>query len=145
MTETASKADPVAVIHRLRDAMNQHDLDAMAECFDPAYLSEQPGHPDRTFRGTEQMRKNWTHIFAGVPDLQASLLRAARDGSTVWTEWECRGTRPDGAPHLSAMVTVQGIEDGRIAWVRLYIETEQEVGAGIDSAVRRHLGAGVQA
>src|SRR5579859_4594685 len=88
VTETVSKADPVAVIHRIQDAINRHDLDAMSECFAPDYLSEQPGYPSRTFRGTEQMRKNWSHIFAAVPDMQTHLLRVSRDGDIVWSEWE---------------------------------------------------------
>ena len=30
---------------RLVDATNAHDVDAMMECFDPDYRSEQPLHP----------------------------------------------------------------------------------------------------
>ena len=39
-----------AVIERLREAMNRHDPDAMVECFDPDYRSEQPAHPNRIER-----------------------------------------------------------------------------------------------
>jgi hypothetical protein len=38
-----------AVIERLCEAINQHDPDAMVECFDPDYRSEQPAHPNRGF------------------------------------------------------------------------------------------------
>jgi hypothetical protein len=40
-------------IARLRDAMNAHDLDAMAALFAPDYRSEQPLHPNRGFGGRE--------------------------------------------------------------------------------------------
>jgi hypothetical protein len=35
------------VLERLRDAQNHHDLDGLVACFDPAYRSQQPVHPDR--------------------------------------------------------------------------------------------------
>jgi hypothetical protein len=75
------------VLARLRDAQNGHDLDAFVACFDPAYRSEQPVHPDRAFVGREQARKNWAEVFAGVPDFQAELLRLADEGDTGWAEW----------------------------------------------------------
>jgi hypothetical protein len=46
-----------AVIERLYKAINQHDPDAMVECFDPDYRSEQPAHPNRGFGGKEQVHK----------------------------------------------------------------------------------------
>ncbi len=133
-------ASPSAVLARLHRAMNEHDLETMATCFDPEYASEFPAHPDRTFRGNEQMRKNWTQIFAAVPNLEALLLRTVVDGDTVWAEWEWKGTRRDGAPHLMRGVTVQGVRQGRIAWVRLYMEPVQQ-GSGTDAALRATLGA----
>jgi hypothetical protein len=60
------------VLARLRDAQNAHDLDAFVACFDPAYRSEQPVHPDRAFVGSGQVRMNWAEVFAGVPDFIAS-------------------------------------------------------------------------
>ena len=128
---------PRSVIERLGDAINQHDLDALAACFAPDYASEFPAHPDRAFRGHAQMRKNWTQIFGGVPDIAATLLRSAAAGDTAWGEWDWRGTRADGAPFAMRGVTIQGIAGGRIAWVRLYMEPVEAVGVGSDAAVRR--------
>ena len=62
------------------------------------------------------MRRNWTQIFAAVPDITARLLRTAVDGGdTVWTEWEMSGTRRDGTAHLMRGVFIFGIADGRVA------------------------------
>lgn len=130
---------PLSVIERLRDAINAHDLDALAACFAPDYASEFPAHPDRVFRGTEQMRKNWAQIFGGVPDIRAALLGCVADGQTAWAEWEWTGSRADGAPFAMRGVTVQGVESDRIAWVRLYMESVQE-GAGHAAAIRRDVG-----
>lgn len=72
---------PAAVLERLHAAMNQHDLNAFLACFDPSYRSEQPVHPDRAFGGIDQVRKNWSSLFAAIPDFHADLLALARVGS----------------------------------------------------------------
>lgn len=130
---------PLSVIERLRDAINAHDLEAMVACFAPDYESAFPAHPDRAFRGQEQMRTNWTQIFGGVPDIHATLVHRAAEGETAWAEWEWRGTRRDGGPFHQRGVTVQGVRDGRIAWARLYMEPVEE-GPGTDAAVHRAVG-----
>ncbi len=136
---TQGEPGPAAVVDRLREAINRHDLDALAACFAPDYRSEFPAHPDRAFRGHEQMRRNWTQIFGGVPDLVASLRGCTVVGETAWAEWEWRGTRRDGAPFAMRGVTIQGVVGDRIAWVRLYMEPVT-TGAGSDDAVRRVAG-----
>jgi ketosteroid isomerase-like protein len=135
-----TETDPRTVIAAVKRAVDDHDLDALAACFYPDYLSEQPFHPDRAFRGSEQMRRNWEQIFRGVPDIRATVLRCAVDGKTAWTEWELRGKRSDGAPAHMAMVTIAGIEGRQVAWMRLYLEPVTH-GAGIDASVRDHTAA----
>ena len=51
--EMDTKSRPTVVIERIRQAINRHDLEALAACFDPDYRSEFPAHPDRTFGGHE--------------------------------------------------------------------------------------------
>jgi hypothetical protein len=103
------------------------------------YVNETPAHPARGFRGQSQVRKNWEQIFAAVPDIEATV-RWAADGDTVWSEWEMRGTRRDGAPHLMRGAVIFGIEEGRARWARFYLEPVGEGGGGIDEAVRRGVG-----
>src|SRR4051812_22972116 len=99
---------PAAFIDRLVQGTNDHDLDALLECFDVDYVNHTPAHPQRGFTGREQVRTNWRQIFAGVPDLRAVVLRAAASGDTVWSEWEMTGTRSDGTPHLMRGVIIFG-------------------------------------
>lgn len=119
------------VIERLRQAMNSHDPEAMLECFDPDYRSEQPAHPNRGFGGKEQVHKNWSAMFESFPDFQAELLRHSSDGNVVWSEWHWSATGLN-----MAGVTVMGIKEGRISWARLYMETVEEAGQDIDEAMR---------
>lgn len=121
----------MAVIERIQQAINRHDLEALAECFDPDYRSEFPAHPDRAFGGHEQMRANWGRTFNTVPDIEAMVVRTATDGDTVWVEWEWSGTCVDGSPFLQRGVTIHGVRGNRTEWVRLYMEPVQQSGPGI--------------
>jgi len=133
-------ADPMlAVVTRLRDAMNEHDLEALVDVFDPDFVSETPAHPQRTFRGADQVRRNWEAIFRGVPDLQADLVDAVVDGDVVWSEWDWHGTRRDGSAHRMRGVTIQRVRDSRAISVRFYMEPVDEGGPAAGEAVRRIL------
>ena len=87
------------VLERLGESLNRHDLDAMLDCFDRDYRSEQPAHPNRGFGGKEQVRKNWSGMFESFPDFEAELLRHGSDGEVVWSEWHrsATGLRMAGA------------------------------------------------
>lgn len=124
------------VAERLGAAMNARDIEAFVACFDEEYESEQPVHPDRAFRGRDQVRSNWSAIFEGVPDFTAELIATSVEGDTEWSEWRWRGTQADGTPLDMAGVIVGGVRDGRLRWARLYVEPVEQGGAGIDAAVR---------
>src|SRR3954463_11148517 len=111
--------------------MNAHDIDAFVSCFAEDYASEQPAHPDRAVRGNEQVRRNWSAVFEGVPDFSAELVRSAVGGDVEWSEWHWRGTQADGTRLDMAGVIVAGVRDGRLAWVRLYIEPVEQGGGGV--------------
>jgi hypothetical protein len=68
-----------SVVERLRDAVNQHDLQALLECIDEGYRSEQPAHPNRAAVKSRSAR-------TGQPSSRASrTLRRS-----------CSDTRPTG-------------------------------------------------
>jgi ketosteroid isomerase-like protein len=135
-------SDPLAVARRLQAATNSHDLDALVACFTEDYVSETPLHPSRDFRGADQVRRNWAQILTGVPDLHSTLLRHAVAGRDIWGEWEWTGTRRDGAAHLMRGTTILGVEGGRIAWARFYMEPVVDDGLPIDAAVAAAMTSG---
>jgi ketosteroid isomerase-like protein len=142
---------PPAVLQRLVEAVNLHDLDALTACFAPDFLSETPAHPDRNFRGREQVRANWSEIFRAVPDIQLAVIRCADDGDPrstalhgariLWAEQEFTGTRVDGGRHLMRGVTIFGVRRDQLASVRFYIEPVQADGVAIGASVRATLSA----
>ncbi|WP_426594925.1 nuclear transport factor 2 family protein [Cellulomonas sp. McL0617] len=124
----------------LRDATNARDVDRVVACFAADYVNETPGHPARGFTGVEQVRRNWTQIFAGVPDHTASLVASAQQGETVWTEWEMSGTRLDGRPHLMRGVIRFTVREGLASAARFYVEPVDQADVDADAAVHRIVG-----
>ena len=132
--------DPRAVLDRVTAAQNAHDLDGMLACFHEDYRSEQPLFPPRTFRGVDQVRANWSALFAGIPDFRADTLGSAVEGDTLFVEVHWTGTKADGSPLDERGVIVMGVSDDRIAWGRLYVDEVARDSAGIDTVVRRMAG-----
>ncbi len=135
--------EPAApIVARIRAAINAHDLDALVDCFAADYRNDTPAHPARGFEGREQVRRNWTRILEGVPDIHASLIRSAVVGEDIWAEWDWAGTRRDGAAVHLRGVTIQGVDDtthaeARVAWARFYMEPVDDSPADVEANVER--------
>jgi ketosteroid isomerase-like protein len=136
MSTDTHAMDIQTCLDRLCQAMNSHDMEAFLQCFHATYASDQPAHPSRRFSGHAQVRENWEALFTGVPDFQAELLRSSITDDMLWTEWRWYGTRTDGSAFDMRGVALWGVEAGRIAWGRLYMEPVELSGAGIDSMIR---------
>jgi hypothetical protein len=81
------------------------------------------------------VRRNWSQILQGVPDLRANLLRCVVEKDEAFAEWHWGGTRIDGTTFDMRGVTVQHVIGDRIASVRFYMEPVDTRGAGIAEAV----------
>jgi ketosteroid isomerase-like protein len=134
-----SHEDPLATLERLVQATNAHDVESVVACFAADYSLESPTHPARSFRGTEQVRRNWTQIFGFVPDIAARLVGSAVGGDTVWSEWEMSGTRRDGGAHLMRGVFIFVIRGGSIRSGRMFLEPVEASEANMDAALAAQL------
>ncbi len=141
MDDDLADSGPAALTRRLCAAANSREVAEVVACFAPGYRNLTPAHPQRGFTGREQVRRNWEQIFAAIPDLHTEILSSAVDGDVVWTEWEHRGTRPDGSVHLMRGVIIFGVSDGLADWARFYLEPVTEDGGDVDAAVRRQVGS----
>ena len=130
-----------AIAQHLADAVNRHDLDALAACFADEFVNETPAHPARSFTGRAQVRQNWSQIFAAVPDLRAEIEHSAEADNTVWLEWHMLGDRRDGSRHEMRGVTVFVHDGDRFTSVRFYLEPVEQGGVGIREAVRSQVHA----
>ena len=68
------------------------------------------------------------------------MLARVVDGDVIWSEWEMRGTRGDGAAHLMRGVIVFGVRDERAAWARFFLEPVDPGGDDASTAVRQIVG-----
>jgi len=127
------------MIDRLLQATNAHDVAGIAACFAEEYENETPAHPARSFRGREQVRRNWQQILGFVPDLRAEVTRSVIDGETAWTEWEMTGTRGDGSAHQMRGVVLFGVREGLAQWARFYLEPVDLTEGTVDDAVREQV------
>jgi len=134
-------ASPVRLLERLFDSVNGHDLDGLTSCFADDYVNETPVHPQRGFRGREQVRRNWAQIFGSVPDIGAQVSRTAVDGQALWTEWEMSGTRADGDPFLMRGVVIFNITGTMIGSARFYLEPVERTSGDVNEAVSRAVGS----
>ena len=110
-------------VERLRDAINSHDADRVAERFTENYQCDMPIQPSRGFTGRARVRENYRAMFARIPDLRATVLRSCQDESGVWSEWEMSGTSYEGTPSVIAgVVIILSVVDGQIEHTRLYLD-----------------------
>jgi ketosteroid isomerase-like protein len=130
------------VVERLVRATNDHDLEAIVECFAADYVNQTPAHPARGFTGPEQVRRNWAQILVGVPDITVTVLAVATSGETVWSEWEMGGTRRDGGSHLMRGVIIFRTADALIREARFYVEPVDLDSATADEFVRSTVSPG---
>jgi hypothetical protein len=142
MRQPSCTTHSAAVVEHLRDATNAHDLEAIVACFAADYRNDTPAHPARSFVGKEQVRRNWTQILSAIPDVSTKIVASLASGDTVWTEWEHRGTRPDGSAHLMRGVIVFGVQDGLIARARFFLEVVDEGDDGVNLAVQHQIEQG---
>lgn len=134
-------ASPGEMAERLARATNEHDLEGIVGCFSETYVNETPAHPNRGFRGREQVRRNWQQILTGVPDIVATIGSCASDGDTVWSEWHMSGTRLDGELHEMRGVIIFEVADDLITAARFYLEPVESGSGGVDTAVHATLTA----
>lgn len=126
---------PDDVVDRLCVAVNRHDLDDLTACFAADYRNETPAHPERGFVGREQVRHNWEQLFDGIPDISSRITARAETETSVWTEWEMRGTRGDGQPHLMRGVVIFGVTEAVITDARFYLEPVDVRAGSVDDAI----------
>lgn len=128
---------PEGPVRRMLAAANRHDLEAMVSQFAEDYRNTTPVHPARSFTGSAQVRKNWTALFAGLPDLTLTVHDAATgpDGK-VWMEWSNRGTRPDGSVQQAAGVAIFTLRNDKIAAAQFYLEPVDQDSGDVNQAVR---------
>jgi ketosteroid isomerase-like protein len=91
--------DRLAVLERMLDAFNAHDLDAIMSFFADDCVLELPRGPEpwgRRLEGREQVRDGLASRFAGIPDVHYGDARHWLAGDRGCSEWLLTGTSAQG-------------------------------------------------
>lgn len=129
--------DYEAVVIRLANATNAHDLAALTGCFAVDYVNATPAHPARGFVGRTQVNANWERLFASIPDLRVIIINSVVNGHVVWSEWMMTGTRQDGSAHEMAGVIIFTVRSGEIAHATFYLEPVERQSGSVGDNIRR--------
>jgi ketosteroid isomerase-like protein len=133
-----AQSDPKAVVKEWVEAVNKHDVEAIAACFATDYHDVEPAHPTRRITGgRENVRKNYGMVLQGMPDLRLEVLSVATDADTIWSEVDWSGTRRDSSREHMRGVQIFGMHDEQIAWGRIYLESVEGDGIDLDERIRR--------
>ena len=99
VTLEALARDRQAVLDRLFDALNRHDIDAVLACFAPDSVFDAAGGPDahgRRFTRTAAVRSAFVGIWATFADVAWHIQHHTLAGDRAFSEWRFVATAPDG-------------------------------------------------
>ena len=116
----------ILLLEQMRAALDAHDLDTFVEFFREDYVGERPRHPGSPVSSREDVRTNWAEVISDVPDLRVDVPAAVQDANTIWSEWRAYGTARGGAMLELRGVIIFGIQDGKVAWSRMYMEPVEQ-------------------
>jgi ketosteroid isomerase-like protein len=136
LEQALSLSRPRAVVQSLHRAANARDLDGIVAHFAPDYVLDNPCRPDRSFRGADQVQRNWSTILGEWPDFVLEEKALAEDGDTVWAELVMRGS-PAAGPELQLRgVMIYRVQGGAITAGTFYLAPVVHDGLDADAAVR---------
>ena len=121
----------IELLERMRAALDAHDLETFLSFFRDDYIGERPRHPGSKISSREDVRTNWSEVIADVPDLRIDVPAAVEDGNTIWSEWRAYGTSRAGAALELRGVIIFGVQDGQVAWSRMYMEPVEQEGLSL--------------
>ncbi len=108
--------EPRAVLERLYDALNRHDLDSFCEVMTPDCVD----HGDRGTVGRSAMRQHIGAFLSAFPDLHTSLDQVIvdSDGETVGSRTTTTGTHTGelmGIPPTGRQIRVPAVDMARLS------------------------------
>ena len=118
----------IELVEHIRAALDAHDLETFVSFFRDDYVGERPRHPGAKISTRADVRRNWEEVIADVPDLRVEVPAAVEQGDTIWSEWRAYGTARSGAMLELRGVIIFGVQDGQVAWSRMYLEPVEQEG-----------------
>lgn len=103
---------PVELIRSTFEALDAHDLDAMASAWHDDIVDNFV--PVGVYRGKQEVRGYFSGLFAAFPDFHIEIDRIVGDDETVFVKWRATGTftgQPfQGIDPTGKPVEVEGVD-----------------------------------
>jgi steroid delta-isomerase-like uncharacterized protein len=122
-----STEDNKALVRRLYEEQNGHNLDYLDEALVPDYVHHDPALPPEMQHGRDNYRQLSGMFYTAFPDLQGTLEDMVAEGDKVVTRLRWQGTHqaelmgipPSGKQVDFTMMSIHRIVEGKITegWV----------------------------
>lgn len=101
---------------------NQHQLERMADFFEPNFVNHLDHMPDSPLNSIEKAQQVFQQMFTALPDLRVTIQRQVAEGDTVMTHKIFQGTHvgsfmgvaPSGQPITFGVIDILRVENGKI-------------------------------
>jgi ketosteroid isomerase-like protein len=115
--------DVIAVVNRLNDAINQHDIEALMAVFsaDCVFENTAPSPDGGRFEGQDAVRGFWARWFAWNPGARFDTEEIFATGDRCVVRWVYRKTR-NGQPWHVRGVDLFRVRDGLVTEKLAYIK-----------------------
>lgn len=120
--ETGS--DPLTVVERFNQALNDHDVEGMMRWMTPDCVFENtsPAPDGERFEGRAAVRAFWEAFFEQSTGAHIEIEEIFALGERCVMRWRYRWAAPDGQPGHVRGVDVYTVRDGRIAEKLSYVK-----------------------
>lgn len=107
MPNDSHASNVAAVVTKVFEVLNAHDLDALAALVADDVSEDWPliGHLD----GRAAVLEHFRNLLGATPDLHLEVLKMAESGETVFVHWRARG-RFSGTPFAGMLATGRSID-----------------------------------
>jgi ketosteroid isomerase-like protein len=112
-----------ALLDRLFDAFNRHDVAGVCDCFTPDVVFDAAVGAEvygTRFSGREAVAAAFSKTFADLRDVRWDDVRHYPGTDYATTTWTMRGTRPDGLRLEVEGIDLFTLRDGRVALKRAF-------------------------
>ena len=116
-------AENKALVQKMVDVIqNQHQLERMADFFEPNFVNHLDHMPDSPLNSIEKAQQVFQQMFTALPDLRVTIQRQVAEGDTVMTHKIFQGTHvgsfmgvaPSGQPITFGVIDILRVENGKI-------------------------------
>ncbi len=120
--------DAQEVLARYLKAQQDKDLEALVSCWHADIEAVHPMRPDRSWRGQDTYRRQWTRIWEHQPNSRFEVVSTDVVGNRIYLD----ASIEHGDGTMVPCMTILDVEDGQIRRARVYTDIPVHDGTSMD-------------